>query len=126
MAKIARKPVPPNYGRRLLPSVIDERARTGHRRPYASIPVSDDIGDGYRDITYRAFANAINRCAIWIRGLINISQDFETLVYIGPADLRYQILCMAAVKTGYVVSLPQLPHPTPTKTHSSDVLRFTS
>ena len=126
MANITRKPVQPDYGRRLLSSIIDERAQTGHKRPYASIPVSDDIDDGYRNITYRRFANAINRCALWLRGLIGTSQNFETLVYIGPADLRYQIICMAAVKIGYVVSMPQLPKPGCTKIHSPDVLRFTS
>jgi acyl-coenzyme A synthetase/AMP-(fatty) acid ligase len=84
--------------------VIDERARDNHKRPYASIPNSNNVKDGFRDITYRTFANAINRCAIWLKDEIGISTSFEAMVYIGPADLRYQILCMAAVKTGHVVS----------------------
>ena len=104
MAKVPRKPVGADYGRRLLSTVIDQRAETGHQRPFASIPISDDVRNGFQDISYRVFANAINRCALWIKQQIGLSSDFETLVYIGANDLRYQILCMAAVKTGHVVS----------------------
>jgi acyl-CoA synthetase (AMP-forming)/AMP-acid ligase II len=94
----------PDYGRRLLLTVIDERAQHGHHRPYASIPVSSDLSDGFRDVTYRMFANAINRCALWLKEQVGTSNDFETLVYIGSSDLRYQILCMAAVKARHLVS----------------------
>lgn len=96
----------PIYGRRLLSNVIDERAHYGHKRAYASIPKSADVSRGFRDITYRVFANAINRCALWIREQMGTSSTYDAVVYIGPADLRYQILCMAAVKTGHVVSIP--------------------
>ena len=33
------------------------------------------------------------------------SKSFETLVYIGPQDLRYQILGIAAIKAGHVVGI---------------------
>lgn len=94
----------PVYGRRLLPALIDERAQTRHERPYASIPVSNDLADGFRDISYTVFASAINRCSAWLLQAKGRSTSFETLAYIGPQDLRYQILCIAAVKVGYVVS----------------------
>ena len=94
---------PPDYGRRLLMTTIDERARANYARPFASIPVSENAADGFRDISYRRFANAINRCAYWIAEFVGVSQCFETLTYLGPNDLRYQILCMAAAKTGHVV-----------------------
>ena len=93
-----------DYGTRLLPNVIDARAREGFERPYASIPISNDPSDGFRDISYAQFANAINRCAQWILDSIGRSETFEVLVYLGPQDLRYQIICIAAIKTGHVES----------------------
>jgi hypothetical protein len=92
------------FGRRLLTTVIDERARRHHGQPYASIPVSASPSDGYRDITYAHFAKAIDKCAWWIKSQLSTSDRFEPLIYLGAFDLRYQILAMAAVKTGHVVS----------------------
>ncbi|TVY78498.1 Non-canonical non-ribosomal peptide synthetase FUB8 [Lachnellula suecica] len=97
------------YGRRLLLPLIEERARNRHPRPYASIPVSNDIHDGFRDITYALFANAINRCAHWLLSHVERclpSSDNINLVYFGPNDLRYQILSQAAVKSGHVMFFP--------------------
>jgi acyl-coenzyme A synthetase/AMP-(fatty) acid ligase len=92
------------YGKRLLPCVVDERAAQGHPRPYASIPRTADINDGYRDISYETFASAINRCAEWLRARFGEPEVEETIAYAGPSDLRYNILALAAVKSGYVVS----------------------
>lgn len=94
-----------DYGRRLLPTVIDDRAAAGHARPYASICQSQDPRDGYRDISYTTFANAINRCARYLIDRIGVSTEFDVLAYIGPLDLRYQIICIAALKIGRVVSI---------------------
>lgn len=94
---------PPECGRRLLMNVIEEKAQQWHTRPLFSIPRTNKAQDGYRDIFYWEFANAINRCARWLKEHIGISSKFESITYIGPSDLRYQILMMAAVKTGYVV-----------------------
>lgn len=92
-----------SYGRRLLNNVVDARAAAGHERPYASIPLSSSPRDGFRDISYGAFANAINRCANWLEQSFGTSNGEETIVYMGPSDLRYHVLALAAVKTGYVV-----------------------
>ena len=35
----------------------------------------------------------------------SVDQTFETLAYIGPNDLRYNVLILGAVKAGYKVSL---------------------
>lgn len=103
MAQIRRKPVRSDHGRTLLSTVIDQRAEANHQRPFASIPISNDVHNGFKDISYKIFANAINRCALWIKQQLGLSSDFETLVYLGANDLRYLLLCMAAVKTGHVV-----------------------
>lgn len=93
------------YGRRLLSALVDERAASNHERPFAVIPRSaqTEAGYGYHDITYRVLADAVNRCAYWIIEVLGMSSSLETVVYVGPNDLRYQILALAVVKTGHVV-----------------------
>ena len=89
-------------GQRVIPSIIDERARERHARPIASIPSSPT---SYRDVSYWEFANAVNRCTHWLLREVGTSHTFDTLAYLGPNDLRYQILIVAAIKSGHVVSL---------------------
>lgn len=99
-----------SYGQRLVPTLIDERALAGHARPFASIPISNNVDDGFRDISYRVFANAINRCAHWLTESLGAPQALDTtLTYIGPHDFRYQILVVAAAKAGYVVRITASP-----------------
>lgn len=99
---------PPACGRRLLSHLIDQRATSGHQRPFASIPITNNVTDGYRDISYAIFANAINRLARWLLDNVGTpTRPCEPIVYIAAADLRYHVLCVAAVKAGYIVrSLP--------------------
>jgi hypothetical protein len=93
----------------LLTDVIDERARANHKQPYASIPLTGKTSDGFRDISYRVFANAIDRTAAWLLDSFGGCLDsFETIVYVGASDLRYQILAIAAVKSGFVVRYRQM------------------
>lgn len=91
------------YGRRLLSTVVDDRAAAGYERPFASIPRSKSVRDGFRDISYAVLANAVNRCAAWLRDTVAVTKEDETVIYIGPLDLRYQILALAAAKSGHIV-----------------------
>ncbi|EME42645.1 hypothetical protein DOTSEDRAFT_175863 [Dothistroma septosporum NZE10] len=100
------KTFPRDCGQRLLSHVIDERASNNHKRPFAAIPKTSNPGDGYRDISYTTFANAINRLAQWLLAELGPPvRKHESVVYIAAPDLRYHILCMAAVKAGYVIFL---------------------
>ncbi|TVY80570.1 Non-canonical non-ribosomal peptide synthetase FUB8 [Lachnellula suecica] len=69
------------YGKRLLPHIVDGRARSGYPRPYAMYPLSRDCSKGFQSISYARLANA------------------GTFAYLGPNDLRYVILVLAAMKT---------------------------
>ena len=89
------------YGQRLIPHLIDDIAHNKGSRIYCSLAKSSKISDGFQDISYGAFANSINRLAWWIEENLGKSSTFETLSYIGPPDLRYIILTVAAQKTGY-------------------------
>lgn len=91
------------YGRRLLPLLIDEIAAQDPERPWVSVAKTDNLQDGFQDLSYRRFANAINRMAWWLESSIGKGQNHETLAYIGPPDVRYYVVCLVAVKVGYKV-----------------------
>ena len=87
-----------------MPNIVDQRANDEPDMLYAEYPISTlSYEQGYRRITYRDFANAINGLSWWLHDVLGPGQDFETLAYIGPNDLRYPALILAAAKAGYVV-----------------------
>jgi hypothetical protein len=93
----------PTYGRRLFPAVIDEYARTEPHKTWGSMPKSTNLQDGYKDIDYSMFANAINRAAWWLDEKLGKSINFQTIAYIGAPDFRYFVYLFAAIKAGYTV-----------------------
>ena len=99
---------PPNCGKRLLPALVDEIATIDPERTFASIPKSSDIGDGFVDVSYRKFAKAVNRCAWWLTRELGEHVGPKTVLYLGPLDLRYLIIILAAAKAGHVVSFEHM------------------
>ena len=91
-------------GSRHLPVAIDIVAKNNPTRAWACIPKSSNLSDGYYDVSFRDFANAINRAAWFIESKFGKSTAFEPVGYIGKPDMRYHVLAMAAAKTGYQVS----------------------
>ncbi|KAL9080499.1 MAG: hypothetical protein Q9157_000733 [Trypethelium eluteriae] len=91
------------YGRRLVPNVIDEIACKDPQREAFQIPRSDDPKDGWKAITFNDYANAINRSALEIFETCGKAAEdkFPTIAYIGPQDARYVVIMVAAVKAGY-------------------------
>ncbi|KAI0870150.1 hypothetical protein GGS24DRAFT_122083 [Hypoxylon argillaceum] len=91
------------YGRRLLPHVIDDIAcKDPHREVFMS-PRSSSPKDGWAITTFSTYANAINRCA---HDIVNrygkaTHGEFPTIAYIGPQDARYLVIVVAAIKAGY-------------------------
>ena len=91
--------------RDILVNIVDNRAKTSPEALYAEVPKSpSSFAEGYTKITYRIFANAINGAAWWLEKNLGRSNHFETLAYIGPNDLRYNVFVLGAVKAGYKVS----------------------
>lgn len=86
---------------RLLPQIVDDLARDEPSRIFTAIPRTNDISDGLRDVTALEFATAVNRAAWFLEKVLGRSNSVETLTYIGPSDLRYPILSLAAPKAGY-------------------------
>ena len=97
----------PSYGRRLQPQVVDEIARTTPRRVYATFPLASDLSV-FRDVTFLELSSAVNRFACWIDTAIGRSENFETLTYVGIPDIRYTVVFLAAVKSGYKVRIARI------------------
>jgi hypothetical protein len=88
----------------LLVNILDGMARTRPQALYAEFPVSaTTYADGFFKVNYAAFANVVNGMAWWLETNLGRGKNFETLAYIGPHDIRYNALLLAAVKTRYKV-----------------------
>ncbi|GLA90361.1 putative NRPS-like protein biosynthetic cluster [Aspergillus tubingensis] len=89
----------------LLPNIFDYYAQVKPDAIYAEYPVNPmTYEEGYRPITYKALANAINGVAGWLTKTLGPGTG-ETLAYLGPNDLRYPALVLGAVKAGYCMFL---------------------
>jgi acyl-coenzyme A synthetase/AMP-(fatty) acid ligase len=88
------------YVPKLLHVALDERALTDPSSAWASVPYDDDdLSKGYEEITFAVLANAVNKLAWYINSVVGPANDFETIAYIGQADMRYQIMAIAVQKT---------------------------
>lgn len=88
----------------LLNHLVDNKANQDPDLLYAEVPLSTTSFDaGFRKITYRKFANAIDGFAWWILKAFGPGNS-KTLSYIGPNDLRHNILLLGSIKAGYKVS----------------------
>lgn len=97
--------VPLEWRTKLLPQIIDYRAKVTPNLLYAEYPISPTSYDqGFRKSTYKDLANAINGVAWWLQSSLGPPTTFNTLAYIGPNDIRTPALILGAVKAGYVVS----------------------
>ncbi|KAL8841961.1 MAG: hypothetical protein Q9176_002898 [Flavoplaca citrina] len=90
--------------KQLLNNIVDGTARTRPSAIYAEIPRSThSYESGYRNVTYRALANAVNGVAWWLQQELGQGQDHQTLAYLGPNDLTYVMMILGAVKAGYKI-----------------------
>ncbi|KAM0262799.1 hypothetical protein ACHAQJ_001593 [Trichoderma viride] len=92
----------PQYGQRLVVNVVDEYAVHEPERIFVYQPFSSNLKDGFRAITFRETAKAVNHLA---RELLQQTpeatyekDDFPTVAYIGPSDIRYMIVMLACIK----------------------------
>ncbi|KAJ5712437.1 hypothetical protein N7493_008905 [Penicillium malachiteum] len=94
------------HGKRVLTSVIEQRAESKDD-VWVSLPVDEtDLSLGFKDITFWQFKNAANQAANWLNQNLSASKPFECFAYAGPKDLRYPILAAAAAKVQKVMVLP--------------------
>ncbi|KAH0841821.1 hypothetical protein FOPE_06639 [Fonsecaea pedrosoi] len=91
----------PAYGQRLLPHILRDLARSEPTKPVAIIFEHPDIFAGHHTVTAAELYHAVNATAWWIKHHVGHSEGFETLAYIGPSDLRYEIIHIAGIMCGY-------------------------
>ncbi|KAI4218683.1 MAG: hypothetical protein L6R36_008811 [Xanthoria steineri] len=99
-------PTAPKYGQRLLPTLVDDLARDRPDKLFVLIPKSKDLQNGFHEVTYSTLAQSVNAVALWLERTVGRSQQFETIAYIGAADLRYYLLALAAAKVGLKTLFP--------------------
>ncbi|KAI1739540.1 hypothetical protein F4680DRAFT_466372 [Xylaria scruposa] len=97
--------MPPENSSQLLPSFVDDLARSHPSRILYSFARTKDPADGFRDVCAADFARAVDRCSWFIDQNLGPGIDFPTLVYLGPQDLNYAILVLASIKTCYKLLL---------------------
>ncbi|KAE8164394.1 thioester reductase domain-containing protein [Aspergillus tamarii] len=100
--------VPRNCGRRLMPAVLDEVAESDPERVFVSVPRSSNLADGFKDIPYGTFAKAVNKCAWYLREQLGKDSIPKTILYMGPLDVRYLIIILAAAKAGHMAFFSSL------------------
>lgn len=88
-------------GERLLPSVVDHLAATEPDKILFSFTRTKNPADGFQDVSAKKFARAVDRCSWYVDEKLGYGQSFPTLLYMGPQDLMYGILVLAAIKTGH-------------------------
>lgn len=93
------------FGKRLLPQVIDKFAASEPDRHFIYVPKGEEARDGCRPYTFGEFANGINYMSSWLLAKVGTPEPgtFPTIAYVGPNDVRYLLLTMAVIKTGYKV-----------------------
>ncbi|CAK46842.1 hypothetical protein CBS115989_1281 [Aspergillus niger] len=88
-------------GHRLLPDILDYYAHDEPDRVFAAIPKTKSVTDGFKDISVKKMATAVDHMAWWLERAFDGVSRKTTLAYIGPPDLRYPILLLALMKCGW-------------------------
>ena len=88
------------YGRTLMPILIDSIAQQDPDRPYAELVIEDG---SWRTVSIAQLARAIDKAAYWMDEHIEAASCEGYVAYAGPQDLRYLLLIIAGVKTNRTV-----------------------
>lgn len=89
--------------RNVIPNLVDHNATQDPDRIIYTYYSTSDLTEKH-DVTNAQFADAVNRAAWILRDAIGEGILRQRIAYIGPSDLRYMILMLAALKTGCCVS----------------------
>ncbi|KAE8403342.1 hypothetical protein BDV37DRAFT_294628 [Aspergillus pseudonomiae] len=94
------------FDQRLMCCVVDELAESRPEQLFCVQSVSSDLSQGWRNVSMRDLAGAVDYTAWWIEMAIGKGFDGEPLAYIGANDIRYVAFYLACMKTGYAALLP--------------------
>ncbi|KAI9925939.1 hypothetical protein MW887_005745 [Aspergillus wentii] len=91
--------------KRLICHVVDELALNKPEQLFCVHPISNDLAQGWRHISMKDLADAVNYTAWWIEKTIGVGTGAEPITYIGTNDARYVAFFLACLKTGHVALL---------------------
>lgn len=91
---------------RLLSEIVESRAAAQPQAIFAKVPRNNAYANGYRDVTNSALLTAIDHVAALVISTFGPSKNFERIAYLGLNDLRYTVVLLAGIKTGYTMFLP--------------------
>jgi thioester reductase-like protein/acyl-coenzyme A synthetase/AMP-(fatty) acid ligase/aryl carrier-like protein len=94
------------FCKHLLSELVQNRAATRPREIFAKVPRNNDYANGYRTVTNSTLVTAVDHVAGLITSTFGPSKDFQRIAYLGLHDLRYTIVVLAGIKTGYTMFLP--------------------
>ncbi|MCJ1439790.1 MAG: hypothetical protein MMC23_000271 [Stictis urceolatum] len=106
-----------------LPQVVDEYAVATPDAVWGIIPNSEDLKDGFRNITFKRLSETSNQMARWLERRFGTSDTKDPIAYIGTNDTRYIVTMLAVQKTGHSILLPS---PRNTAEAQQHVLKATS
>ncbi len=72
------------YGKRLIPQILDSLASAEPDRIIYSVATFSDTSHGFRHISARTFARAVDKTAWWLRNQVGKPTLIQTVGYIGP------------------------------------------
>jgi len=82
--------ITPEFGRRLIPQIIDNLASTDPERIIYSITSLDNDALNFRHITAQQFANAVDKTAWWLVHHLGTTTSIQAIGYIGQREFILQ------------------------------------
>ena len=73
-----------DYGKRLIPHILDDLAAADPTRVIFSVAKSSDLSQGLQKISALDMAKAVNKTAWWLHNQVGKSSSPKTVGYIGP------------------------------------------
>lgn len=89
----------------LLPAIVDQLARDEPDALWGEYPTSTrTLDEGYKQLSYKQFANAVNGVANQIEATLGRRDTGEPLAFLAANDPRCAIALVAAMKAGFHAS----------------------
>ncbi|KAI1314056.1 hypothetical protein F5Y03DRAFT_2856 [Xylaria venustula] len=89
-----------------LPQIVSQLACEKPQSIFGIWPVSPtSYSTGVRTVTYAQLDNIVNGLARYLTKKLKTSHQGQILAYVGPNDIRFPALLLAAIKTGHALFL---------------------
>ena len=90
-----------------LPDSVDELSRDFPNNTFLTIPHDGDLSRGWRNISYREVAQAVDGMCTWLEENFGVgTRNVDVAAYIGINDARYAVTEVGLMKAGYKALLP--------------------